>query len=66
MGNVTNFLVVVITTRVFCGRGPALFGLLFGLAIPAGLLLVLISALYPNGLARFTESAFRTILRGFH
>jgi hypothetical protein len=66
MGKVVNLLVVFIITRIFCGPGPALFGLMFTLAIPAGLILVLIGGLYPDGLAGFTESAFRTILRGFH
>jgi hypothetical protein len=66
MGKVVNFLVMYITARAFCGPGPALFGLMLALAIPAGLLLVLIGVLYPDSLAGFTESAFRTILRGFH
>ena len=66
MGKVVNFLVMYITARAFCGPGPALFGLMRALAIPAGLLLVLIGVLYPDSLAGFTESAFRTILRGMY
>jgi hypothetical protein len=66
MGKVGNFLVGFIMTRTLCGRGPALFGLLFALLIPAGLLLVLVGALDADGLTAFVEKAFRTIVRGFH
>ena len=66
MRNVAKFLVVFIIARSLCGRGPALFGLSLAFAIPAGLLLVLIGVLYPEGPAGFTESALRVIIRGFH
>jgi hypothetical protein len=66
MGKVANFLIVIIITKASCGRGPAVVGLLFALLIPAGLLLVLIGALYPHGVVRFTENACRTVIRGLH
>ena len=66
MDKVGNFLAVFVVTRTLCGRGPAMLGLLFALLIPAGLLLVLIGALYPDGLRDFAEKAFRTIVQGFH
>ena len=66
MGRVGNFLAVFVVTRILCGRGPAMFGLLFALLIPSGLLLVLIGALYPDGLPGFAEKAFRTTVQGFH
>jgi hypothetical protein len=49
-----------------CGRGPALFGLLFVLAVPAGLVIVLIDQLYPGGFAPFARKALLTFLQGFH
>jgi hypothetical protein len=66
MAKVGNFLVVFITASALFGRGPAVFGLVFGLLIPAGLLLVLIGALYPEGMGGFAERACQTIVRGFH
>jgi len=51
--------------KSLCGRGPALFGCLFVLSIPAILLAVLIDQLYPGGFLTLAAKAFRSILRGF-
>lgn len=49
-----------------CGRGPALFGCFFVLAIPVALLAVLIDQLYPGGFWTFAWKVMVTIPKGFH
>ena len=66
MRGFTDLLITVHVLRGFCGRGPALFGCLFVLAVPFVLLAVLIDQLYPGGFAPFAWKAFTTLLRGFH
>jgi hypothetical protein len=66
MRGLTDLLITFHVTKGVCGRGPALFGLLLVLAIPMGLLTVLIDQLYPGGFAPLAWKAFRTFLRGFH
>ncbi|MBL8232265.1 MAG: hypothetical protein JNL98_27465 [Bryobacterales bacterium] len=46
--------------------GPALFGCLFVLAIPAVLLAVLIDQLYPGGFWIFAWKVIVTVLKRFH
>lgn len=66
MRGLTDLLITFHVLKGSCGRGPALFGLLFVLAVPAGLLIVLIDQLYPGGFAPFASKALRTFLQGFH
>jgi hypothetical protein len=66
MRRFTGLLITVHVLESLCGRGPAVFGLAFALSIPIGLLLLLIGALYPGGLASFAWKTFRTVLEGFH
>jgi hypothetical protein len=66
MRGLTDLLITFHVIKGVCGRGPALFGLLFVLAIPAALLIVLIDQLYPSGLGPLPWKACRTFLQGFH
>lgn len=66
MGRLTHFLFTVLIIKNLCGCGPALFGLLFTLSVPAGLLLLLISALYPAGITGFAKAAIMTVIHGLH
>ena len=66
MRGFTDLLITFHVMKGFCGRGPALFGCLFVLAIPFVLLAVLIDQLYPGGFGTFAWKAFATFLRGFH
>ena len=42
MRRLTDFLIMFFVATGLCGRGPAVFGWLFSLSIPAALLLVLV------------------------
>lgn len=66
MSKLTDFLITYLLMRILCGRGPALFGLLVVLSIPTGLLLVVISALRPDGVRGFAKNAVTTIIQGLH
>jgi hypothetical protein len=66
MRRLTSLFITFHVMKGLCGRGPALFGLRFVLAIPVALLVVLIDQLYPGGLAAFAWKALLTFLRGFH
>ena len=66
MRRLTDLLITFHVMKGLCGRGPALFGLLFVLTIPSALLVVLIDQLYPGGFATLSWKAFRTFLQGFH
>jgi hypothetical protein len=61
-----NFLITFHIVKGLCGRGPALVGVLVALSIPVGVLFLLIDELYPGGLTRFTLTAVRVLLQGFH
>jgi hypothetical protein len=65
MRGITDLLITFHVMKGLCGRGPALFGCLFVLSIPAILLAVLIDQLYPGGFLTLAAKAFRSILRGF-
>jgi hypothetical protein len=62
----TSLFITFHVMKGVCGRGPALFGLLFVLAIPVTLLVVLIDQLYPGGFAAVAWKALLMFLRGFH
>ena len=62
----TDLLITFHVMKGVCGRGPALFGLLFVPAIPVALLVVLIDQIYPGGFATLAWKAFLAFLRGFH
>ena len=66
MRGLTDFLITVHVMKGLVGRGPALFGCLFVLAIPGVLLAVLIDELYPGGFWTFAEKVVMTIFNGFH
>ena len=66
MRGLTDLLITLHVMKGVCGRGPALFGLLFVLAIPAALLIALIDQLYPGGFGTLAWKALRTLLQGFH
>ena len=66
MRRFTDLLITFHVMKGLCGRGPALFGCLFVLAIPILLLAVLIDQLYPGGFWTFAWKALVAILRGFH
>jgi hypothetical protein len=66
MRGLTDLLITFHVIKGVSGRGPALFGLLFVLTIPAVLLIVLIDQLYPGGFAPFAWRACRAFLQGFH
>ena len=67
MLGLTNLLITAYVMKRLCGRGPALFGIiLFVVAIPFAILVVLIDQLYPAGFATFAWKALRTFLLGFH
>jgi hypothetical protein len=66
MRRLTDFLITFHVMKGLCGRGPALFGLLFIIAILVALVTVLIDQLYPGGFATFAWKAFRTSVKGFH
>lgn len=66
MRGLTDFLITFHITKGLCGRGAALFGLLLTLAIPMGLLLVLIGAAYPGGLASFLPRVVQILWQGLH
>ena len=66
MRRFTDLLITTHVLKGLFGRGPALFGCLFMLAIPVVLLAVLIDQLYPGGFWTFAWKALVTILRGFH
>ena len=66
MRGFTDLLITFHVMKGLCGRGPALFGCLFVVAIPFVLLAVLIDQLYPGGFGTFAWKAFATLLRGFH
>lgn len=66
MRGLTDLLITFHVIKGVCGRGPALFGLLFLFAIPMALLIVLIDQLYPGGFLPFAWKALRTFLQGFH
>ncbi len=63
MRGFTNLLITFHVMKGASGRGPALFGLLFVLAIPAVLLITLIDQLYPGGFAPLAWKAVRTLRR---
>lgn len=65
MRGITDLLITFHIMKGLCGRGPALFGCLFVLSIPAILLAVLIDQLYPGGLWTFTGRILRSIMWGF-
>jgi hypothetical protein len=66
MRGLTNLLITSHVIKGICGRGPALFGMLFVLAIPGALLIVLIDQLYPGGFAPLAWKALHAFLRAFH
>ncbi len=66
MRGLTDLLITFHVMKGVSGRGPALFGLLFVMAIPGVLLIVLIDQLYPGGFGTFAWNALRTFLQGFH
>ena len=66
MRRFTDLLITTHVMKGLFGRGPALFGCLFVLAVPILLLAVLIDQLYPGGFWTFAWKALVTILRGFH
>ncbi len=66
MRRLTSLFITFHVLRGLCGRGPALLGLLFILAIPVGLLGILIDQLYPGGFAALACKALLTFLQGFH
>ena len=66
MRRFTDLLITTHIMKGLCGRGPALFGCLFVLAIPVVLLAVLIDQLYPGGFWTFAWKALVTIIRAFH
>jgi hypothetical protein len=66
MPAITDLLITFHVMKGLFGRGPALFGCLFVLAIPVLLLAVLIDQLYPGGFWTFAWKVIVTILKGFH
>ena len=66
MRRFTDLLITTHIMKGLFGRGPALFGCLFVLAIPTLLLAVLIDQLYPGGFGNLAWKALATILKGFH
>ena len=66
MRGLTDLLITFHVMKGLCGRGTALFGLLFVLVMPVLLMIVLIDQLYPGGFGTFAWKALRTFLRGFH
>ncbi len=66
MRRLTSLFITFHVLRGLCGRGPTLLGLLFILAIPVVLLVILIDQLYPGGFTTFAWGVLLTFLRGFH
>ena len=66
MRGFTNFLITVHVMKGLVGRGPVLVGLAIVLAIPLGVLLVLIDGLYPGGLTGFLTRIAGALVRGLH
>ena len=66
MRGFTDFLITVHVMKGLVGRGPALFGCLFVLAVPVVLLAVLINQLYPGGFWTFAWKVLVTFVEGFH
>jgi hypothetical protein len=66
MRGITDLFITFHVMKGTFGRGPALFGCLFVLAIPALLLAVLIDQLYPGGLWPFAWKMVVTIVNGLH
>lgn len=66
MSKLTDIFLSFVITRSLGGFGPAFVGLLFALSIPAALMLMLVSTLYPCGVAGFAREIARTILCGLH
>lgn len=65
MRGLTDFLITFHVVKGIVGRGPALIGLAIVLAIPVGVMVVLIDGLYPGGLGGFAGTVLRDFLRGF-
>ena len=65
MRGLTDFLITVHVMRGLVGRGPALFGCLFVLAIPGLFLAELIDQLYPGGFWTFGWNLVTTVIKGF-
>ena len=66
MRKLTDFLITVYIMKGLSGRGPTAFGMMIAFSVPVGVLLVLISGLYPGGVGEFALRAFRTVLAGLH
>jgi hypothetical protein len=66
MRGLTDFLITVYVMKGLLGRGPVLVGLWIVLAIPLGVLLVLIEGLYPGGLPVLAGRIFRAVILGLH
>ncbi len=64
MRGLMDFLITVHVMKGLVGRGPALFGCLFVLAIPVVLLAVLIDQLYPGGFWTFAWTIGGTMTMG--
>ena len=56
MRGFTDFLITVHVMKGLVGRGPALVGLAIVLAVPVGVLLILIDGLFPGGLRGFVST----------
>ena len=66
MRGLTDFLITVHVMRGLVGRGPVLVGLVIVLAIPLGVVLVLIDGLYPGGVGGFLTRIAGSLVRGLH
>lgn len=66
MRGLTDFLITVHVMRGLVGRGPVLVALAIVLAIPLGVVLVLIDGLYPGGLPGFLTKTIGSLVRGLH
>ena len=66
MRGLMDFLVTVHVMKGLVGRGPAIFGCLFVLAIPLLLLAVLMDQLNPRSVWTLAWKMIGTILKGFH
>ena len=62
----SDFLIALHIAKVLCERGPVLVGLSLVLSTSVGVLLLLISAVYPCGLTGFALRAVQVIWHGLH
>ena len=66
MRGLTDFLITFHVMKGLVGRGPALVALAIVLAIPLGILLILIDGLYPGGFGGFASKLLRLFIAGLH